>query len=47
MLIASRDEQFGLVAVEFGKKGALGIGARVGGFGQIVCILSFQYCCNC
>ncbi|KAJ5232661.1 hypothetical protein N7468_005617 [Penicillium chermesinum] len=30
-LIPSRDEPFGLVAVEFGRKGALGIGARVGG----------------
>jgi alpha-1,3-glucan synthase len=29
-LIPSRDEPFGLVAVEFGRKGALGIGARVG-----------------
>lgn len=32
-LIPSRDEPFGLVAVEFGRKGALGIGARVGGLG--------------
>jgi alpha-1,3-glucan synthase len=39
-LIPSRDEPFGLVAVEFGRKGALGIGARVGGLGQMVCILS-------
>lgn len=30
-LIPSRDEPFGLVAVEFGRKGALGVGARVGG----------------
>ena len=29
-LIPSRDEPFGLVAVEFGRKGALGVGARVG-----------------
>jgi alpha-1,3-glucan synthase len=36
-LIPSRDEPFGLVAVEFGRKGALGIGARVGGLGQMVC----------
>jgi glycogen synthase len=28
-LIPSRDEPFGLVAVEFGRKGALGVGARV------------------
>ena len=33
-LIPSRDEPFGLVAVEFGRKGALGIGARIGGLGQ-------------
>ena len=31
-LIPSRDEPFGLVAVEFGRKGALGVGARVGRF---------------
>lgn len=34
-LIPSRDEPFGLVAVEFGSKGALGVGARVGGLGQM------------
>ncbi|KAL2146355.1 hypothetical protein VTI28DRAFT_4380 [Corynascus sepedonium] len=34
-LIPSRDEPFGLVAVEFGRKGALGVGARVGGLGQM------------
>jgi alpha-1,3-glucan synthase len=34
-LIPSRDEPFGLVAVEFGRKGALGIGARVGGLGSL------------
>lgn len=34
-LIPSRDEPFGLVAVEFGRKGALGIGARIGGLGQM------------
>ncbi|KAG8525784.1 uncharacterized protein KY384_000544 [Bacidia gigantensis] len=34
-LIPSRDEPFGLVAVEFGRKGALGIGARVGGLGNM------------
>lgn len=35
-LIPSRDEPFGLVAVEFGRKGALGVGSRVGGLGQMV-----------
>ncbi|KAJ5902211.1 hypothetical protein N7495_002739 [Penicillium taxi] len=34
-LIPSRDEPFGLVAVEFGRKGALGIGSRIGGLGQM------------
>lgn len=34
-LIPSRDEPFGLVSVEFGRKGALGVGARVGGLGQM------------
>ena len=34
-LIPSRNEPFGLVAVEFGGKGALGIGALVGGLGQM------------
>jgi alpha-1,3-glucan synthase len=34
-LIPSRDEPFGLVAVMFGRKGALGVGARVGGLGQM------------
>lgn len=34
-LIPSRDEPFGLVAVEFGRKGALGVGARVGGLGRM------------
>lgn len=33
--IPSRDEPFGLVAVEFGRKGALGVGALVGGLGQM------------
>lgn len=32
-LMPSRDEPFGLVAVEFGKKGALGVGSRLGGLG--------------
>lgn len=34
-LMPSRDEPFGLVAVEFGRKGALCVGARVGGLGQM------------
>ncbi|KAK0731957.1 alpha amylase [Lasiosphaeris hirsuta] len=34
-LIPSRDEPFGLVAVESGRQGALGVGARVGGLGQM------------
>ncbi|RMD42620.1 hypothetical protein DV735_g2493, partial [Chaetothyriales sp. CBS 134920] len=34
-LMPSRDEPFGLVAVEFGRKGALCIGARVGGLGNM------------
>jgi len=34
-LIPSRDELFGLVAVEFGRKGALRIGSRIGGLGQM------------
>uniref|UniRef100_A0A093V713 alpha-1,3-glucan synthase n=1 Tax=Talaromyces marneffei PM1 TaxID=1077442 RepID=A0A093V713_TALMA len=34
-LIPSRDEPFGLVAVEFGRKGTLGVGSRVGGLGQM------------
>lgn len=34
-LIPYRDEPFGLVAVEFGRKGALGVGARVGGLGNM------------
>ena len=32
-LIPSRDEPFGLVAVKFGRKGALGVGFRLGGLG--------------
>jgi hypothetical protein len=32
-LIPSRDEPFGLVAVEFGRKCALGVGSRLGGLG--------------
>jgi len=34
-LMPSRDEPFGLVAVEFGRKGALCVGARVGGLGHM------------
>ncbi len=34
-LIPSRDEPFGLVAVEFGRQGALGVGSRLGGLGQM------------
>lgn len=40
-LIPSRDEPFGLVAVEFGRKGALGVGSRLGGLGLMpgwVCV---------
>ncbi|KAJ3284167.1 Cell wall alpha-1,3-glucan synthase ags1, partial [Borealophlyctis nickersoniae] len=35
VLIPSRDEPFGLVAVEFGRFGALGIGSFVGGLGSM------------
>ena len=31
--IPSGDEPFGLVAVEFGRKGALGVSSRLGGLG--------------
>ncbi|CAB40008.1 spore wall alpha-1,4-glucan synthase, meiotic Mok14 [Schizosaccharomyces pombe] len=34
-LIPSRDEPFGLVAVEFGRRGAICIGSRVGGLGEM------------
>ncbi|KAL6721871.1 Cell wall alpha-1,3-glucan synthase ags1 [Lecanora helva] len=34
-LMPSRDEPFGLVAVEFGRKGVLCVGARVGGLGNM------------
>lgn len=34
-LIPSRDEPFGLVAVEFGRKGVLCIGSRTGGLGHM------------
>lgn len=40
VLIASRDEPFGLVAVEFGRKGALGVGSRVGGLGNMPGLVS-------
>ena len=45
-LIPSRDEPFGLVAVEFGRKGALGVGSRLGGLGLMpgwVCSLSLSF----
>lgn len=45
-LIPSRDEPFGLVAVEFGRKGALGVGSRLGGLGLMpgwVSIASFDF----
>ncbi len=45
-LIPSRDEPFGLVAVEFGRKGALGVGSRLGGLGLMpgwVIILSDSF----
>ena len=32
-LIPSRDEPFSLVAVKFGRKGALGVGSQLGGLG--------------
>lgn len=35
-LMPSRDEPFGLVAIEFGRKGALGVGSRLGGLGLMV-----------
>ncbi|KAJ3372761.1 Cell wall alpha-1,3-glucan synthase ags1, partial [Entophlyctis sp. JEL0112] len=35
VLIPSRDEPFGLVAVEFGRKGVLGIGSKIGGLGKM------------
>jgi hypothetical protein len=37
-LIPSHDEVFDLVAVKFGHKGALGVGARPGGLG-LFCVL--------
>lgn len=41
-LIPSRDEPFGLVSVEFGRKGALGIGAKVGGLGKFPLVHSMD-----
>ena len=52
-LIPSRDEPFGLVAVEFGRKGALGVGSRLGGLGLMpgwVSELAYELLCcfaNC
>lgn len=43
-LIPSRDEPFGLVAVEFGRKGALGVGSRLGGLGLMPGWVRF-WCC--
>lgn len=46
-LIPSRDEPFGLVAVEFGRKGALGVGSRLGGLGLMpgwVWMFHFKKC---
>ena len=35
VLIPSRDEPYGLVAAQFGRKGALAVGAKVGGLGNV------------
>lgn len=35
VLIPSRDEPFGLVQVEFGRRGTLCIGSRIGGLGDM------------
>ena len=43
-LIPSRDEPFGLVAVEFGRKGALGVGSRLGGLGLMPGWVSASSC---
>ena len=49
VLIPSRDEPFGLVAVEFGRQGALGIGSRLGGLslmpGWVSLLCSLMECC--
>jgi alpha-1,3-glucan synthase len=42
-LIPSRDEPFGLVAVEFGRKGALGVGSRLGGLGLMPGWVSIRF----
>ena len=46
-LIPSRDEPFGLVAVEFGRKGALGVGSRLGGLGLMPGWVSDILECQC
>jgi len=49
-LIPSRDEPFGLVAVEFGRKGALGVGSRLwwsrshAWLGEYLIALVVQWC---
>lgn len=43
-LTPSRDEPFGLVAVEFGRKGVLGVGSRLGGLGLMPGWVSAQVC---
>jgi alpha-1,3-glucan synthase len=51
-LIPSRDEPFGLVAVEFGRKGALGVGSQLGGLGlsihffQCLLFILLKYYCS-
>ncbi|KAG8163888.1 hypothetical protein KVR01_005806 [Diaporthe batatas] len=35
VLIPSRDEPYGLVAVQFGRRGTLAVGSRVGGLGNV------------
>lgn len=48
-LVPSRDEPFGLVSVEFGRKGALGLGSHLCGFGLMpgwVRTLSRTYNCT-
>ena len=45
-LIPSRDEPFGLVAVEFGRKGALGVGSRLGGLGLMPGWVNFFLRCK-
>ena len=43
-LIPSRDEPFGLVAVKFGRKGALGVGSQLGGLGLMPGWVSASSC---